>query len=88
MARELLEETGYTGDLRLVTPCIDDAYTELTRYVYVATDCQKVAEPILTDSELIETKLLSLTEFRDYLRSGQGTDIEAGYLGLDFLGLL
>lgn len=88
IAREVLEETGYTGNLRFVTSCIDDAYTEITRYIYVATNCQKTAEPILTDSEQIEVAILTLAEFRDYLRSGRGTDIEAGYLALDFLGLL
>lgn len=31
---------------------------------------------------------MSLDEFKNYLRSGKLTDVETGYFGLDFLGLL
>lgn len=87
--RELLEETGYKGEIELVAANIlDCAYSTLRRYSFVATDCEKVAEPQNTSSEISETVLLTLPEFRDLLRSGQLSDIEVGYLGLDYLGLL
>jgi hypothetical protein len=31
---------------------------------------------------------MSLAEFRELLKSGKNTDIEVGYVGLDYLGLL
>ncbi len=88
MERELLEETGYKGKVQLVTTCYDDAYSTMNRYCFVATDCQKVSEPKTGDHEFIELEILSLNDFRKLLRSGKMTDVEVGYLGLDFLNLL
>lgn len=87
-ARELLEETGYAGKMQFVTVALDDAYAELVRYIYVVTDCRKVAEQNLSHGEFADVELVSLDEFREILRSGQMTDVEVGYLGLDFLKLL
>lgn len=89
MARELLEETGYRGTLRHVSTMLVDAYSTSRRHAFVATDCEKVAEPLLEDEgEVVEAVLMTLPEFREHLRSGQLTDIDVGYIGLDFLGLL
>lgn len=87
-ARELLEETGYAGDLEFVGTSLEDAYSNLIRYNYVARNCRKVAEPAGDDDEFSETILMSLEEFRAHLRSGDLSDVETGYLGLDYLGLL
>lgn len=86
--RELLEETGYKGKVKMVTEVLDCAYSTMRRQCFVATDCEKVAEPQNTSSEICETVLLSLDEFRNLLRSGKMTDVEVGYLGLDYLKLL
>jgi ADP-ribose pyrophosphatase len=86
--RELLEETGYGGKAQFVGEILDDAYSTMHRLCFVATDCEKVADPKNTSSEICETVLLTLPEFRQLLRSGQLSDIEVGYLGLDYLNLL
>ena len=86
--RELLEETGYRGKFEFVTICFDDAYSTRTRYCFVATECMKVADPETGEHEFVELELLPLNEFRKLLRSGKMTDVEVGYLGLDFLNLL
>jgi ADP-ribose pyrophosphatase len=88
MERELLEETGYKGEIKLVTSTWDCGYSTRLRYCLVATNCKKVSEPKNDENEPIETVLLSPSEFRDLLRSGKMTDVEVGYLGLDFLKLL
>jgi ADP-ribose pyrophosphatase len=88
ITRELLEETGYSGNIKRVTQAYECGYSPMHRYCFVATDCKKVADPKLDDGEFIEVVLLSLDEFRGLLRSGEMTDIEVGYLGLDFLNLL
>ncbi len=88
IARELLEETGYTGNIKLVTRAYECGYSPMYRYCFVATDCKKVADPKPDDGEFIEVVLLPLGEFRGLLRSGELTDVEVGYLGLDYLGLL
>lgn len=85
--RELLEETGYSGKIELVTPYFDDGYSTRISYAFVATNCKKVGEQKLDSTEYIRVRLFSLSRFRKLLRSGNMTDIEVGYLGLDYLGL-
>ncbi len=98
MAKELLEETGYTGDVKFVTDLVDCGYSTRIKNCLVAKNCKKVQEinNTLRDNdgknvgfkEEKEVKLFTLEEFRKLLRSGQCTDIEIGYLALDYLGLL
>lgn len=86
--RELLEETGYTGDFQFVTTALDCAYSTMVRHVFVAINCVKIQEPQFDANEFIEIATMPLEDFRMHLRSGQLTDIEVGYLGLDALGKL
>lgn len=88
MERELLEETGYKGKMKLIANAWDCAYSTMKRGCLVATDCEKISESKNDEKEPTEWVLLSLKEFRELLRSGKMTDIEVGYLGLDYLGLL
>ena len=87
-ARELLEETGYAGDLVYAGPCIDDAYATTTRHCFVATNCKKVTNQKLDEHEFIDVEQMDLKSFRKLLRGGLMTDVELGYMGLDCLGLL
>lgn len=86
--RELLEETGYEGDLRLVGTSWRGAYTTMRQYSFVALNCKKVQPPCLDENEFIEVLEVPLAEFRGLLRAGQLTDVVTGYMGLDFLDLL
>lgn len=89
VVRELLEETGYQGDVRFVTELLPCAYATYTKNFFVVTNCEKVAEPQVEDNgEELEVVLMSLVEFRNHIRTGQMTDIEGAYLCLDFLNLL
>jgi ADP-ribose pyrophosphatase len=82
--RELLEETGYTASLRYVGAMADCAYSTRRQHIFVACD----ARPIQESAEALEIVLMPLPDFREHLRSGQLTDVGAGYRGLDALGLL
>jgi ADP-ribose pyrophosphatase len=87
--RELLEETGYQGKARFVTSILPSAYSAYIKNALIITDCEKVGEPQLEDNgESVEVMLMSLDEFREHIRTGQMTDVEIGYLCLDYLGLL
>ncbi len=86
--RELLEETGYKGKAQLVTTAFDCAYSTMQRYCIVVTDCEKVAEQKLDKTEFVEVILSSVEDFKTLLRSGKNTDLEIGFLGLDYLKLL
>ena len=87
-ARELVEETGYAGDTRVVGAVVDCAYSTRIKHACVATQCRRVSDPDRTATEGGEVVLLSLDEFRAHLRTGRLTDVDVGYLGLDALGLL
>jgi ADP-ribose diphosphatase len=88
MARELREETGYEGDVQFVTKCFDDAYVTMERSCFVATNCKRVGDQQLDDSEFLDVKLIDLPDFLKMVRSGRMTDVEVALLGLDHLGLL
>lgn len=87
--RELLEETGYqAGTMTFLASNPVSAYSTNHRHSFVATDCRKVAEPQDDAREHVEVVELPLDAFRAHLRSGNLTDVGAGYLGLDALHLL
>ena len=87
--RELLEETGYeAGPMRFLASNPVSAYSTNQRHSFVATECRKVAAPQDDAAEHVEVVELSLDAFRAHLRSGNLTDVGAGYLGLDALKLL
>lgn len=88
MKRELLEETGYEGDVKLITICLDDAYSTTERYCFIATNCKKVKEIENGEDEFTELVLVTLEEIKKILQSGQMTDVAVEFLGSDHLGLL
>jgi len=86
--RELLEETGYTGEFEFIGTCFDCAYSTMKRYCFVARNCEKIQEQKLDEIEFIDVEEKTIEEFKKLLRSGETTDVEVGYLALDFLGFL
>lgn len=86
--RELLEETGYTGEFRHMAAMPDCAYSIRVKHVVVCTSARWVAHPRPHDGEWIEVVLMPLAEFREHLRNGRLTDVDVGYRSLDALGLL
>jgi ADP-ribose pyrophosphatase len=83
---ELLEETGYEGRLTSVGAVLKDAYATNVKHVFAATDCRRVAAPEVP--QLTEPALMPLDDFREHLRGGRLTDVDAAYRALDHLGLL
>lgn len=88
-ARELLEETGYVGDVRVVAQTWLSGAATVRRFAAVAVDCRRVAEParVSADEDCVPVEL-TLTELREHLRQGRLCDVDLAYLGLDALGLL
>ncbi|MGE0795214.1 MAG: NUDIX hydrolase, partial [Acidimicrobiia bacterium] len=86
--RELLEETGYAGDLELAGTDWMASACRTRRYAAVARNAVTVAEPSPEAGEFCEVVLKPLDDFRSHLRAGQLTDVDLGYLALDHLGLL
>ena len=86
--RELLEETGYAGDLHYLGQSYHCAYSTRVSHGFVATACRKVAEPKLDEREDIEVVELPLEAFKEHARGGQMTDMGIAYQALDYLGAL
>lgn len=86
--RELLEETGFTGEFTKVTDYWDSSYSQAKNSVFVCQKAIKSQEQKLDSNEFIEVEMVSLESFRLILRSGQMTNIQGGYLALDYLNLL
>ena len=87
-ARELLEETGFAGELEFVCESWENPYSTLHRYNFIARHAVEVAPPKPDEGEEIEVIRMPLDEFRRLMRSGQGCDTESAYLCMDALGLL
>jgi len=87
-ARELLEETGYAGDVSIVADTWLSGASRTRRFCAVARNAESVSSPLNEPGEFCDVVLVSLAQFREHLRSGQLTDTDLGYLGLDHLGLL
>jgi len=86
--RELLEETGFSGEINFVQTVYPDSYSTIKRHVYVCQNAQKLKEPNLDDSEFLKVELLSAQKFRNHLKSGKLTHLESAYLAMDFLNFL
>lgn len=87
-ARELEEETGYTGELDYVAEHYTDGYSTGKCYVFTAINCRKTDTQHLDYSEDIKVRLVDLSDFIALVREGQLTNLSAALLGLDHLGLL
>ncbi|HET7302541.1 MAG TPA: NUDIX hydrolase [Candidatus Saccharimonadales bacterium] len=88
-ARELLEETGYAGEVDTwVGTWQADAYTQMDRSIIIVRNCKKVANAQLEDTEFGELELVSIADFVAQVRQGQLTDTAGAMLALDHLGLL
>ena len=87
-ARELLEETGYEGELELMGAAWLASTSTTKRHIAIARNCVKVTEiqgDGLEDIELVEK---SLDEFVMQVRSGELTDTDLAYMALDQAGIL
>ena len=86
--RELLEETGYAGEISIVAHTWLSGASRTQRFCAVARGAESVSAPRNEPGEFCDVVLVSLAQFREHLRSGQLTDVDLGYLGLDHAGLV
>lgn len=85
--KELLEETGYTGDLREVAQTYVTAYSTAKKHIFLATGCRKVAEPEAEPNMIAELRVVSHEEFTAIMRSGDVLDLDCMLLLAAELGL-
>ena len=83
--RELLEETGYTGEMEYIITAMVDAYSTAVHHVFIARNCQQITEQDLDPSEFIEVQLIQLEIFRQICLSGRVTHGYAALIALNNL---
>ena len=89
--RELLEETGYAAEEVIFLKEMRSAYSTEHRICLLATGCQKTAAQQLDQTEFIEVSTMPIEAFRIFLRDKEHhnfTNVDCGYLALDYLNLL
>jgi ADP-ribose pyrophosphatase len=72
-ARELLEETGYAGNVQLLNTTHATAYSIHQRHLFLITDCKKVQES--GTDELIEVELVDLDTVVGILRKDESAHL-------------
>ncbi|PIN89494.1 hypothetical protein COU57_05860 [Candidatus Pacearchaeota archaeon CG10_big_fil_rev_8_21_14_0_10_32_14] len=89
--RELLEETGYTGNLIYVSSFYTWSYGTEKIYCFVATNCKKVKYDYIDNQEFIKIIKIPINEFRLKLKNrdlGIMNEFLTVYLCLDYLNKL
>ena len=82
---KLVEETGYEGDLEFICTSLDGAYSNMVRHNFVAKNCVKKNALHLDHVKFVEVVEMSLKNFIQHLRAGQLTNLDTGYLAIDYL---
>lgn len=85
--KELLEETGYVGDIEYVTTCYPMAYTTAKKHIFIAQNCKKVAAPEEEANMIAEPVLLEKLEFAELVNTNKVLDLDAMLVLLQHLGL-
>ncbi len=88
IAREVLEETGYRGKIKLIGVSSHDAWSSSWRYHYLITNAVRVSEPENDAHEVIEPVEVSPAQLIRLIQKGKLTDSETAYRASDFLGWL
>jgi len=70
VARELLEETGYTAEsFELYREYKGNSKMHFPEYVFIAKNCKKISEQNMDSGEKINTKLSTFDEFLNMFRN-------------------
>lgn len=84
-AREVLEETGYAGQLIHLCTTWISAYSSARKHIYLMRDAQRISAPRLTPSDLLRVAEVTRPTFEQIVRSGELTDLDAGLSCLDWM---
>lgn len=88
-ARELLEETGYSGsDPEFVAALDYSPYSSGKRYIFFVTGCVKKQQLNLDPNEFLEVLLVPIEKFRELMVKGEVRGHDSAYMSLDKMGRL
>jgi len=87
-ARELLEETGYAGEIEHVISHLLSGYSDTVRHGYVVRNCKLVSDVSHDETEFIEVIVKPLEDLKAQLAQGDLTDTTTAYAALHKADLL
>ncbi len=85
--KELLEETGYAGRMETVTTAYLTAYSTARKHIFLAFDCEKVAEPEEDPGVVAEAMCISQDAFARLMKSGELLDLDVALVLANRLGI-
>ena len=88
VAREVQEETGYTGEVFHLCTTWISAYSNARKHIYLMLNAEKVAIPEMADADLFRVAEISRDELDRVLTAGALTDLDAGLACLKKLDLM
>jgi ADP-ribose pyrophosphatase len=86
--RELLEETGYEGNIEFLSARSYSPYSEGKRYIYIATGCKKISGQDLDMDEYVDVAVVDMEDLENLLYDGKIRNPDGAYMALHHLGLL
>lgn len=86
--RELLEETGYAGGAPVMLGSSQHPYSLSKSYSVLITDCEKVAEQNLDETEFVEVGAIDLDIYIEHIMDSSSSDTTTVYRALAKLGKL
>jgi ADP-ribose pyrophosphatase len=84
-AREVLEETGFSGEVVHLASTWISAYSTARKHIFIMPAAHRISEPAPEPSELFRVVQVSPEDFRTVLAHGALTDLDAGLLCLQRL---
>jgi len=86
--RELLEETGYTGDFEFVGSTFSNPNSTQVRHVFICKNAKRISGQNLTEFENMVVEFMPINDFIKHTRSGQMPITDCAFMALDYLKLL
>jgi len=90
--RELLEETGFSGELTFIDQTSPNPTSaRFKKYVYIAKNLKKIQEPELEKTEFIEVEFKTIKEIHQMIKNNQmvsDLNITSFYSAMNYLGKL
>jgi ADP-ribose pyrophosphatase len=84
---ELLEETGYAGEIVPVTTAFVTAYSTARKHIFLARNCRKVAEAEEEENIIGAPLLVTKEEFAEIIRAGDMLDLDCALILAREIGL-
>lgn len=84
-AREVLEETGYQGELVHLATTYISAYSTARKHIYLMKNAMPVAAPDLEPAELSQVRIVDRAFLQQVAQDGLLTDLDAALASLAYL---